>query len=182
MSENTKPQDTNQRDTTNRKQKDRKYDQDKISTTAIIGDSLIKHLDCRRLHHSLKSKHKRILAETYRGDNVNAMKHHIKPCLTNKPDQVILHVGTNDLSSKNSKGIADGIAEICEIIKTESPRTKIFLSQIIQRTDNPKYKQEIQKVNNKLSKYCSRHKLSLVKHMNILTPMGYISIDLGLQF
>ena len=49
MPENTKPQnrqqipqDTNQRDTTNHKQKDGKYDQDKISTTVIIGDSLIK--------------------------------------------------------------------------------------------------------------------------------------------
>ena len=80
----------------------------------------MKHLDCRKLRRSLKSKHKRILAETYRGANVDAMKHHIKPCLTNKPDQVILHVGTNDLSSKNSKGTADGIAEICEIIKRES--------------------------------------------------------------
>ena len=52
------------------------------------------------------------------------MKHHIKPCLTNKSDQVILYVGTNDLSSKNSKEIADGVVKICEIIKDRGPQNQ----------------------------------------------------------
>ena len=63
-----------------------------------------------------------------------------------------------------------------KLSKTEGPRTKIVISQIIERTDNPQYKQEIENVNNKLSKYCDRHKLGLFKHTNIehkhINPYG----------
>ena len=135
------------------------------TSTTIVGDSLIRHLDCRRLRRS--SKQKQVFAETYRGANIDAMKHHIKPCLMKKPDQLILYVGTNDLSDKNSTKIVNGIAEICEIIKTESPATEIVLSEIILRTDNVEFKQKIDEINNKILQYCDQYKLGLIKHNNI---------------
>ncbi|CAB4001237.1 Hypothetical predicted protein [Paramuricea clavata] len=72
-----------------------------VKTTYIVGDSMIKHLDCHRLKRSVQNGNKRVHAETYRGTTTDAMQYHIKPCLQRKPDEIILHVGTNDLKEKN---------------------------------------------------------------------------------
>jgi lysophospholipase L1-like esterase len=113
------------------------------TSTVIIGDSLIKHLDSRRLQRSIKGEESKVFAETYRGAKISAIKHHIKPCLDKKPTQVILHVGTNDLPEKHPSKIVDGIAEICDIIQTDSPSTEIVISEVILRTDRAEYKQKI---------------------------------------
>ncbi len=70
--------------------------------TVVIGDSMIKQIDCKRLQRAANGQYSRgmrIRKETYRGANVDAMNHHVKPCLTSKPDKIILHVGTNDIGS-----------------------------------------------------------------------------------
>ena len=36
-----------------------------FKTTYVVGDSMLKHLDCHRLRRSVKDKKKRIYAETY---------------------------------------------------------------------------------------------------------------------
>ena len=53
-------------------------------TTVIVGDSMIKHLDPKRLKRSMKNGKQSVFVETYRGSNLEAMSHHIKPCLTKK--------------------------------------------------------------------------------------------------
>ena len=111
------------------KDKSRNKKRNKASTsTVIIGDSMIKHLDSRRLQRSIKGEESKVFAETYRGAKISAIKHHIKPCLDKKPTQVILHVGTNDLPEKHPSKIVDGIAEICDIIHTDIPSTEIVIS------------------------------------------------------
>ena len=126
------------------KDKSRNKKRNKASTsTVIIADSMIKHLDSRRLQRSIKGEESKVFAETYRGAKISAIKHHIKPCLDKKPTQVILHVGTNDLPEKHPSKIVDGIAEICDIIQTDSPSTEIVISEVIHRTDRAEYKQKI---------------------------------------
>ncbi len=92
--------------------------------TVVIGDSMIKQIDCTRsvrLANGQYSRGMRIRKETYRGAKVDAMKHHVKPCLTSKPDRIILHVGTNDIgSTKDEKEIIKGIGDICD--KTGQPK------------------------------------------------------------
>ncbi len=88
----------------------------------------------------------RIRKETYRGAKVDAMKHHVKPCLTSKPDRLILHVGTNDIgSTKDEKEVIKGIGDICEVIKQDSPNTKIALSTLVIRAANLIIKQKYRK-------------------------------------
>ena len=62
---------------------------------------MIKHLDCHRLKRSVQNGNKRVHSETYRGAATDAMQYYIKPCLQRKPDEIILHVRTNDLKEKN---------------------------------------------------------------------------------
>lgn len=145
------------------------------TNTIIIGDSMIKHLDSRRLKRSSKTPRK-ISTETYRGSTIGDMKHHIKPCLAKKPEEIILHVGTNNLADQNPNDIVTGIVDILNMAKEESPDTEIILSEIIVRTDNPSYEAKIGKVNAKLNKFCTEHNIGLIEHKNIqarhINPYG----------
>ena len=153
------------------KDKSRNKKRNKASTsTVIIGDSMIKHLDSRRLQRSIKGEESKVFAETYRGAKISAIKHHIKPCLDKKPTQVILHVGTNDLPEKHPSKIVDGIAEICDIIQTDSPTTEIVISEVILRTDRAEYKQKIGETNTLLASFCESRNLYIIKHNNIGEP------------
>ena len=104
------------------------------------------------------------------------MSHHIKPCLVKEPDNIILHVGTNGIKDKDVEEIVDGIVHIKEIIKNESPSTRVAISELIIRTDKAENSQKIQKVNQLLLKVCHKHKWDLIEHKNIqekhLNPYG----------
>ena len=70
------------------------------------------------------------------------MTHHIKPCLAKHPDQIVLHVGTNNIRDKQPKEIVDGIMKIQDIIKKESPETVMAVSELIHRNDKVEYSQK----------------------------------------
>ena len=95
------------------------------------------------------------------------MKHHIRPCLTRKPNEIILHVGTNDLANKEPEEIVNGIAYIVNIFHEESPATKPVLSEIMLRTDKSSYKPVIGKINHQFQCYCQDHNLDLIQHINL---------------
>ena len=80
-----------------------------------------------------------IHVETYRGSTTEAMAHHIRPCLVKKPDQIVLHVGTNDIRDKQPEEIVDGIIKIQKIIKKESPKTTVIVSELLHRNDKIEY-------------------------------------------
>ena len=136
-------------------------------SVVIVGDSMIKHLDKRRLQRSITSKPHKVRTETYSGANIAAMKHHIKPCLESKPEKIILHVGTNDLCNKEATEIAEGIIEVGQLIKQESRKTEIIISQIVNRTDKAGMTKKITEVNELLEHYCKLNKWALIKHSNI---------------
>ena len=125
----------------------------KVPNTVIIGDSMTKHLDSRRLQRSSKTV-RRVSTQTYRGATIEDMKHHMRPSLARKPNEIILHLGTNDIANKEPEEIVNGIADIINIIHEESPATKPVLSQIMLRTDKPSYKPVIGKINYQLQCYC----------------------------
>ena len=150
-----------------------------VKTMVLIGDSMIKQIDCKRLQwagNGWHSRGSRIRNETYRGANSDAMKHYVKPCLTTKPDRIILHVGTNDIGTGAEKEITKRIGDICKIIHQECPNTKIALSMMVTRADKPDYKAKVQKVNKELAELCEYNNYDLIKHENIearhLNPYG----------
>ena len=59
---------------------------------AIVGDSMLKHLKGYKM-----SKENKVKISTFPGSTTRDMFDHIKPVIRKKPDQVIIHVGTNSL-------------------------------------------------------------------------------------
>ena len=56
------------------------------------------------------------------------MKHYIVPTLATRPDEIILHIGTNDIEHSSSQQIVKGISEIGKIITEASSRIKVTIS------------------------------------------------------
>ena len=62
---------------------------------------------------------------------------YLHPLLTKEPDYILLHVGTNDCSTKSSNEILDDLLKIKHHIETILPKCTVILSQPIIRTDVP---------------------------------------------
>ena len=64
------------------------------------------------------------------------MADYIKPTIRRKPDEIIVHVRTNNIKSEEPRVVAEKIVKLCSQIQSESPKTKVTISSIICRSDD----------------------------------------------
>ena len=96
----------------------------------IIGDSLLNGLnDCGL------SKNGIIKTRKYPGASTNDMIYHAIPTIERKPEIIICHAGTNDLTNKIDT--ITNCQTIVNKIKKKSPHTKIAISSLIIHKDKP---------------------------------------------
>ena len=82
---------------------------------------------------------------------IDDMFDHLKPYLKKEPDQIILHVSTNDASSKKtSDTIFRNLLDLKAFIKTKAPKTNVTFSCPIVRHDNGLANLKIIHLRNKL--------------------------------
>ena len=85
------------------------------------------------------SKSPRVVVKSFSGSKVSDMHHYIQPTLDKNPDEIIVHIGTNDIKSGSSPGaIADSIVDLCNFAEHHSSNTAISISGIILRNDDSK--------------------------------------------
>jgi hypothetical protein len=72
------------------------------SRVAVLGDSMIKHINPRQLQNGVKPKN---AVKTFPGATIADMSHYAKPTLSTAPDEIILHIGTNDLKAKTPEAV-----------------------------------------------------------------------------
>ena len=88
-------------------------------------------------------------------------KHYKKPTQAKSPAEIIIHVGTKDLSSdKEPKDIANDIMQLAKSAKTDA--NKVAVSSILPRKD--KFNSKAKKVNTHLQDICSSNNLPLITH------------------
>ena len=90
----------------------------KKQKTAIVGDSLVKGLHQHRL---AKSANQNVGVKCFAGATVGDISDYIKPVLRKKPDNIVLHVGTNDTTNKKAAEIMNNIDKLCQEIKKAAP-------------------------------------------------------------
>ena len=62
------------------------------------------------------------------------MKDFLQPIIRRSPDELILHIGTNNLRGTDStEDLAAGISNLVSMIYEKSPNTKVTLSGLIFR-------------------------------------------------
>ena len=131
------------------------------NSVIIVGDFIVKHLTGPGI-----SKKNNINIKTNPGATTEDITDYIKPSIRKKPDFLLVHSGTNDLTN--------GINTMTKIRKL-LPRSrkwimerkiKLGFSSIICREDDDET-DEITAVNDRLQKYCLSKGLLFVDNSNI---------------
>ena len=95
------------------------------------------------------------------------MKHYLQPTLKAKPSHLIIHVGTNDLYGKSPDEIAQDIAELGKTATKQVPGLKLYISELITRSDGEDYDMKVQYTNKLLETTCRKQSWQFIKHSNI---------------
>lgn len=127
-----------QNESFNNRRKDKK-------TVVVLGDSIVKYVQGRKLSTKVRT-----VVKSFLGAKVDHMFHYVKPTLERQPDEVILHVGTNDLKDSTAKHLAERIIDLGHHIVARSPSTKVTISSLTCRNDNKLLNKKVNEVNNRL--------------------------------
>ena len=87
----------------------------------VIGDSLLNGIDDRGL-----CKHHNVKVRPHLGATTRDIADHVKPVARRKPDMVIIHCGTNDLT--NDVDTTKHLKEVVQILQEETPHSNFYVS------------------------------------------------------
>lgn len=112
----------------------------------LIGDSMLNginevHLTNEKINTKIKY---------LSGARVNDINKRLDEFLIEKPDIVMLHVGTNDAPHMASNNLVDVLVTLKNKVQNLLPDTKVIMSTMINRIDDGKANLTITKVNNRL--------------------------------
>ena len=144
----------------------------------ILGDSMIKHLKGYDISAQLKQRHNIFniynnYVRHFTGAKVRSMKDYAKPCIREEnPDHIILHVGTNDLSSENNaERVGKSIVDLAKSLLSEN--RKVTISGIIPRNDQWNFKAE--EVNNHMKEMCACAKIDYIDNFQNFNPRKHLN-------
>ena len=76
----------------------------------------------------------RVVVKQFAEVTIRDMRSHVVPTIES-PDQICLHVGTNDLKSSTPSDVADGIIDLAIEVGNDS-ESEIFISELTARNDD----------------------------------------------
>ena len=104
--------------------------------------------------------------KSFSGAKIRDMQDYVKPTIRESPDQIIVHVGTNDLASnKRLEQIADSIIGVATSLKSDT--CDVLVSSITVRNDQ--HRKKVAEVNIVLKELCKEKKLYYINHEKKIT-------------
>ena len=160
------PNDSNKEDkirgnTSNYKKRNNSISKIKKRAVVILGDSIVKNVNGRQLSKSLSNE--KVSVKSFPGATTKQMSTYVKPTLEEKPDTIILHMGTNDLRSEDEPDkIANYIVDVAVACKQTG--CEVIISALLPRGD--KFSDKAKEVNDNLKELCLSKSISLMEHRN----------------
>ena len=133
--------------------------QTKTKMIMILGDSMVKSLNEYGL-----SKNQNVKAQRFSGYTTKDVLDIAKPAARCKPDPMIIHAGTNDIT-RDTKTMKN-IKKIAKSIRDCSENTQVLLSGIINREDG-NYNDKTSEINTRMASYSEGQRLIFIKDSNI---------------
>ena len=131
----------------------------------IAGGSMLKFINSPKLSSQI-SNQGLTYVKAFLGATVEDMSDYIMPSPRRKPEEVILHVGTNNLKFSEPRKIAQGIVNLGLKIQNHSPDCKITISSLISRSDQT-LNGKIKDVNKIVNQFAKQHAWRTIPHSNI---------------
>ena len=126
----------------------------------VVGDSILNNINGIGI-----SKYGNVKVLPYPGATSEDLKDHVQPSLRRRPDALILHIGTNDIT----KGI-DTIANLQTIVsrvRRRSSNTRLTVSSVLIRHDQPNIEFKVKKLNADLQSFCDENRVAFLSNGNI---------------
>ena len=126
----------------------------------ITGDLILNGIHERGL-----SMQQQVKIQNFPGGTSETILDVVDTLVTDKPDCIIVHAGTNDIT----KGInsLNSVKKIVKKVKQTSPNTKVVFSSLITRKDKKDLDKKVQDVNNRLKNYCMQTNLDYIENNKI---------------
>ena len=137
-----------------------------------MGNSVVKKLNGYLL--TKKIKHRGIVeVRPFATAKGSCMQDHVKPIIRDiNPQQIILHVGTNDLKTKRTASqIAESIIDLSISLKKNG--NMVAVSGIVPRLDELNNKAA--EVNNRLELMCKQRDLPYISHCETIYPNRHLN-------
>ena len=135
----------------------------------IIGDSMINQMDEEKLSQSTG---KMVKVRAFGGHGVNDIYKKLDALLMKKPSKVVIHLGTNDATTKPSQIILDGLLTLKRHIELELEGVEVVFSCPIIRTDDSKGKLTVLHFREKIKQLKVRYLLNDNINENHLSNKG----------
>ena len=133
------------------------------SNTVIVGDSMIKYVK----GWEISSATNRVTVKSFSGASVEDMTDFIKPILRKKPENIVLHIGTNNLRNDDAKSVADGITNLAHSIQQQCPDIEIIVSGVITRSDDMSASSRVRETNKLVKSMCDQNDWNFIPNSNI---------------
>ena len=129
----------------------------------IVGDSIIQHVE----GWDLSTNDRHVAVKSFSGARITNMDDYLRPLLRKKPDEIILHVGTNNIRDESPRSVAEGIVNLVTRIQHDFPTTHLAISPLLPRSDNLDLNYKIKEANKILKSFCGSRGLTLLRINNI---------------
>ena len=147
--------------TSNYKKQNNSISKIKKKAVVILRDSIVKNVNGWQLSKSLTNE--KVSVKSFPGATTKQMSIYLKPTLEEKPDTIILHMGTNDLRSEDEPDkIANDIVDAAVACKQTG--CEVIISALLPRGD--KFSDKAKEVNDNLKELCLSKNISLIEHRN----------------
>ena len=107
----------------------------------------------------------KVVVKKFRGAATKDMEDFIKPVLRKDPENIIIHVWTNDVNSQEPRLIAEGIVNLALEIEGDAPNTNIAISGLVSRADDKDGK--VSSVHKILKTFCHQNHWNFIEHNNV---------------
>lgn len=131
-----------------------------VKNVIVCGDSMINGID----NNGISGKHHKSIVKSFSGSTSKDLVHFVKPLVSKKPDILITHVGTNDIT-KNIDTVKY-LNEVIAFVKANSPSTEIILSNICKREDR-NVEKERKHINDGIRNLARKYGLRSIDNNNI---------------
>ncbi len=127
----------------------------------IVGDSILNGIS----EKGLTKKNHIVKVRPHPGATTEDLVDHIKTVARRKPNMVVLHIGSNDLT--NGVNTQEKLQEVIDVVRSESKDTDIVVSSVVTRKDINGMPNKVSSLNNGLKIFCIKNQIDLIDNSNL---------------